>query len=65
MNRWVGFVLLFSSLLTPAATAGIFSKSNTGPKINYKKRYVAKPYNKNQKHSTPVYGLPKGKRAPK
>jgi len=65
MNRWVGSVLLCTFLLAPGASAGIFSRSNKGPKINYKKRYVAKPYNKNQKQPTITYGVPKGKRAPK
>jgi len=57
-----GFVLLLAVLGVPGAFA---NSKNPGPKINYKKRYVAKPYDKKQKQSTITYGMPKGKRAPK
>ena len=61
MKKLFGFVLLTAALLAP----GAYAKSNKAPKINYKKRYVAKPYNKKQKQPTITYGMPKGKRAPK
>lgn len=57
----LGFVLLAGSLFAPGALAS----SKNAPRINYKKHYVTKPYNKKQKQPTASYGMPKGKRAPK
>ncbi|HME08564.1 MAG TPA: hypothetical protein VKG25_16025 [Bryobacteraceae bacterium] len=66
MKRWFGFVLLFAVLLAPGASAGLFSKSNQGPKINYKKKYVTQKYNNNKRPDTAArFGVPKGKYAPK
>jgi hypothetical protein len=62
MKRLFGSILLATFLLAP----GAFAKGNSkGPKINYKKRYIAQPYNRKQKQPTMSFGMPKGKRAPK
>jgi len=65
MNQWVGSVLLFTFLLAPGASAGIFSHKNKGPQTNikntnYKKKYITKKYN-NKKHKNTFAKLaPKG-----
>jgi hypothetical protein len=62
MKRFLGSILLGVFLLAPSALA---STKNKGPKINYKKRYIAKPYNRKQRQPTSSYRTPKGKGAPK
>ncbi len=57
-----GFVLLFAVLLAPSASAGLFSRSNKGPKINYKKKYITQKYNnKKRKNTAAKFGVPKGR----
>jgi len=69
MNQWVGFVLLFTFLLAPGASAGIFSHKNKGPqtdvrKTNYKKKYIAKKYNSKKQKNPNVKLAPKGTHPP-
>ena len=58
MNQWVGSVLLFTFLLAPGASAGIFSHKNKGPQTNvkntnYKTKYITKKYNNKKQRLAP------------
>ena len=57
MKRMLALLFLLAILpVMPAAAKTYHSKP---PKINYKKRYVAKPYNKHKKQPTAHYAKPK------
>jgi hypothetical protein len=53
MKRLLAAIFLLAILPVPSATAKPRSKA---PKINYKKRYIAKPYNKHKKPPAAKYG---------
>jgi hypothetical protein len=57
MKRILATLFLLATLPVPSATAK--PPHSKGPKISYKKRYVAKPYNKHKKQPTMKYGTPK------
>jgi hypothetical protein len=52
MKRLLAALFLLAILPVPSAAA----KTSKAPKINYKKRYIAKPYNKHQKPPAAKYG---------
>ena len=65
MNQWVGSVLLFTFLLAPGASAGIFSHKNKGPQTNvkntnYNTKYITRKYNNRKQKNTAVKLAPKG-----
>jgi len=57
MKRILIAIFLLAILPVPSATAGTHRRK--APKINYKKRYIAQPYNRHHKQQTARYGSPK------
>jgi len=53
MKRLLAAVFILAMLPAPSATAKPRGKA---PKIYYKNKYVAKPYNKHKKQSAAKYG---------
>ena len=56
MKRLLAAIFLLAILPAPSATAK--PHRSKAPKINYKKRYIAKPYNKHKKTPASKYGKP-------
>jgi hypothetical protein len=54
MKCLLAAVLLLAILPVPSATAK--PRSGKAPKIYYKNKYVAKPYNKHKKQAAAKYG---------
>jgi len=54
MKRLLAAIFLLAILPVPSATAKPYRSKP--PKINYKKRYVAKPYNRHKKPPAAKYG---------